>query len=88
MLAFFILLGHFVTIDAIGIVVSHVYYFLECVCPAVAEIQDWRTKKLSELTRFVKVGSAIYETNIKCKKYLDGYYPDRNMSGCAFIAEM
>mmetsp|Transcript_1523 Transcript_1523/g.3307 ORF Transcript_1523/g.3307 Transcript_1523/m.3307 type:complete len:239 (-) Transcript_1523:489-1205(-) len=51
MLAFSMLLGHSVTIDAIGILVGHTYYFLEYVYPAVAEIRGWKTKKIIEPPR-------------------------------------
>ena len=51
MLCFSMLLGHSVTIDAIGILVGHTYYFLEYVYPAVAEIRGWRTKKILEPPR-------------------------------------
>lgn len=51
MLAFSMLLGHSVTIDAIGILVGHTYYFLEYVYPTVAEIRGWKRKKILEPPR-------------------------------------
>lgn len=51
MLAFSMLLGHSITIDAIGILVGHTYYFLEYVYPTVAEIRGWKTKKILEPPR-------------------------------------
>lgn len=51
MLMFSVLLGNPVTIDAIGILVGHTYYFLEYVYPAVAEIRGWRVKRILEPPR-------------------------------------
>lgn len=48
MLMFSVLLGNPITIDAIGILVGHTYYFLEFVYPQVAEIRGWRRKKILE----------------------------------------
>lgn len=53
MLAFSMLLGHSVTIDAIGILVGHTYYFLEYVYPVVAEIRGWKCKKILEPPRIL-----------------------------------
>ena len=53
MLAFSMLLGHNVTIDAIGILVGHTYYFLEYVYPVVAEIRGWKCKKILEPPRIL-----------------------------------
>merc|ERR1711982_307790 len=46
MLTFSLLLGNSVTVDAIGILVGHTYYFFEYVFPKVAEIRGWKTKKI------------------------------------------
>ncbi|KAL7536324.1 hypothetical protein ACHAWF_005436 [Thalassiosira exigua] len=51
MLSFSMLLGHSVTIDAIGILVGHTYYFLEYVYPVVADIRGWKRKKVLEPPR-------------------------------------
>jgi Derlin-2/3 len=51
MLMFSVLLGNAVTIDAIGILVGHTYYFLEYVYPKVAEIRGWRRKRILEPPR-------------------------------------
>lgn len=48
MLAFSLLLGNPITIDAIGIFVGHSYYFLEYVYPVVAKIRGWRIKRILE----------------------------------------
>jgi len=46
MLGFSSLVGNGVTMDLIGIVVGHNYYFLEYVYPIVAEIRGWKIKNL------------------------------------------
>ena len=46
MLGFSILLGNGVTMDLIGIIVGHTYYFLEFVYPVIAEIRGWRLKRI------------------------------------------
>lgn len=48
MLGFSILLGNGITMDLIGIVVGHTYYFLEFVYPIVADIRGWRVKRILE----------------------------------------
>ena len=48
MLGFSVLLGNGVTMDLIGIVVGHTYYFLEFVYPVIAEIRGWRLKRILE----------------------------------------
>lgn len=48
MLGFSILLGNGITMDLIGIVVGHTYYFLEFVFPVVADIRGWKLKRLME----------------------------------------
>jgi Derlin-2/3 len=48
MLGFSVLLGNSVTIDLIGIVVGHMYYFLEYVYPVLAEVRGWPIKRLME----------------------------------------
>ena len=46
MLGFSVLLGNGITMDLIGIVVGHTYYFLEFVYPVIAEIRGWRLKRI------------------------------------------
>lgn len=46
MLGFSVLLGNGVTMDIIGIIVGHTYYYLEFVFPVVAEIRDWPVKRI------------------------------------------
>ncbi|GMH67592.1 hypothetical protein TrLO_g9408 [Triparma laevis f. longispina] len=41
-------LGNSTTIDALGIIAGHCFYFLEYVYPKVAEIRGWRIKKILE----------------------------------------
>jgi len=48
MFGFSALLGNPPVMDAIGILVGHLYYFIEYVYPTVAEIRGWRIKKLLE----------------------------------------
>jgi len=48
MLMFSVLLGNPVTIDVIGIIVGHLYYFCEYVYPIIAQIRDWKVKRLLE----------------------------------------
>ena len=48
MLTFSIVVGNSVTVDIIGILVGHTYYFLEYVYPVVAEIRGWKLKKIFE----------------------------------------
>jgi hypothetical protein len=45
LLSFSVLLGNSATIDLIGIVVGHVYYFLEDVYPIIADIRGWRVRR-------------------------------------------
>ena len=45
LLSFSVLLGNSATIDLIGIVVGHVYYFLEDVYPMIADIRGWRVRR-------------------------------------------
>lgn len=46
MLGFSVLIGNSITMDIIGICVGHLYYFLEFVYPLVAEIRDWKNKRI------------------------------------------
>jgi Derlin-2/3 len=48
MLGFSLLLGNPVKVDLIGIVVGHVYYFLEYVYPVLAEVRGWPATRLME----------------------------------------
>ena len=45
LLSFSVLLGNSATIDLIGIIVGHVYYFLEDVYPMIADIRGWRVRR-------------------------------------------
>jgi Derlin-2/3 len=46
MLFFSVLMGNPATIDTIGIVVGHTYYFFEYVYPVVADVRGWRIKRV------------------------------------------
>lgn len=48
MLTFSALLGQSITMDVIGIVVGHLYYFLEYVYPVMAEVRGWKWRRLME----------------------------------------
>jgi hypothetical protein len=45
LLSFSVVLGNSATIDLIGIIVGHVYYFLEDVYPIIADIRGWRVRR-------------------------------------------
>mmetsp|Transcript_19925 Transcript_19925/g.24613 ORF Transcript_19925/g.24613 Transcript_19925/m.24613 type:complete len:242 (+) Transcript_19925:400-1125(+) len=53
MLTFSVLLGNPVTIDVIGIIVGHTYFFLEYVYPVIADIRGWRMKRILEPPRIL-----------------------------------
>lgn len=46
LLSFSVLLGHTWLIDAIGMVVGHLYFYLEDVYPAIADARGWKRRKL------------------------------------------
>lgn len=48
MLGFAFLIGNSPTMDIVGIVTGHCYYFLEYVYPVVAEVRGWKVKRLLE----------------------------------------
>lgn len=48
MLTFSILIGNSITVDLVGILVGHFYYFFEYVYPVVADIRGWQIKRLME----------------------------------------
>lgn len=48
MLGFSVLIGNGITMDLIGIIVGHTYYFLEFVYPVVADIRGWHLKRIME----------------------------------------
>ncbi|ETV69259.1 hypothetical protein H257_14897 [Aphanomyces astaci] len=69
LLLFSMVLGNSATIDLIGIVVGHIYYFFEGLCvassfemlmpcvdvyPAIADIRGWRVRRILETPTFVK----------------------------------
>lgn len=51
LLFFSLVLGHSVIIDMIGIVVGHMYYYLEDVWPAIADARGWKRRKLLSTPR-------------------------------------
>mmetsp|Transcript_19008 Transcript_19008/g.21223 ORF Transcript_19008/g.21223 Transcript_19008/m.21223 type:complete len:80 (+) Transcript_19008:59-298(+) len=48
MLTFSVLLGNSVTIDLIGILVGHCYYYLEYVYPVLADVRGWSLQRIME----------------------------------------
>lgn len=46
LLTFSVVLGNSATVDLIGIVVGHLYYFLEDVYPVIADIRGWRIRRV------------------------------------------
>lgn len=48
MLIFTFMVGNPITMDMIGILVGHTYYFLEYVYPVVADIRGWSCKRIME----------------------------------------
>lgn len=45
LLSFAVVLGNSATVDLIGIIVGHVYYFFEDVYPLVADIRGWEVRR-------------------------------------------
>lgn len=60
MLTFSVLLGNSVTIDIIGIIVGHTYYFFEYVFPVIADIRGWKVKRIMEPPRIVHYFCGTY----------------------------
>ncbi|ETO84951.1 hypothetical protein F444_01201 [Phytophthora nicotianae P1976] len=52
--SFSILLGNSATTDLIGIIVGHIYYFLEDVYPTIASIRGWKTQRPLATPRFIR----------------------------------
>ncbi len=48
MLGFSILIGNAIIMDILGIVVGHVYYYLEFVYPVMADVRGWKVKRIME----------------------------------------
>jgi Derlin-2/3 len=46
LLLFSLFLGNPIETDILGIIVGHIYYFLETVFPKVAEVRGWRLRKI------------------------------------------
>mmetsp|Transcript_4263 Transcript_4263/g.7643 ORF Transcript_4263/g.7643 Transcript_4263/m.7643 type:complete len:238 (-) Transcript_4263:1687-2400(-) len=53
MLTFSVLLGNPVTMDVIGIMVGHTYYFLEYIYPVIADIRGWDVKRIMNPPRLL-----------------------------------
>ena len=51
LLTFSVLIGNAVTMDLIGIVVGHTYFFLEYVYPVLAEVRGWPLKRIMKPPR-------------------------------------
>ncbi|KAG6961978.1 hypothetical protein JG688_00008832 [Phytophthora aleatoria] len=52
--SFSILLGNSATTDLIGIIVGHIYYFLEDVYPTIASIRGWKTQRPLATPRIIR----------------------------------
>jgi len=65
MLGFSLLLGNPITIDAIGIFVGHMYYFLEYVYPVLADIRGWKVKRILEPPRFIQWICGTYHEEVE-----------------------
>jgi Derlin-2/3 len=61
LLTFSVVLGNPATIDVIGIVVGHTYYFLEFVFPVVAEARGWGLTKLLHTPGLLKYICGEYQ---------------------------
>lgn len=61
MLTFSVILGNPVTMDIIGILVGHTYYFLEYVYPVVADIRGWKIKRIMEPPRLLQWICGTYQ---------------------------
>lgn len=64
MLGFSVLLGNPVTIDAIGILVGHCYYFLEYVYPVVADIRGWKVNRIMVPPRLLHWMCGTYDEQL------------------------
>lgn len=64
MLTFSVMLGNPVTMDIIGILVGHTYYFLEYVYPVVAEIRGWGVKRIMEPPRLLHWICGTYQEEV------------------------
>jgi Derlin-2/3 len=53
LLLFSLVIGNPVETDLLGIIVGHIYYFLEFVYPHVATIRGWRIKKIIHTPSFL-----------------------------------
>lgn len=53
LLLFSMFIGNPIETDLLGIVVGHVYYFLEFVYPHLARVRGWRRQKLLVTPRFL-----------------------------------
>ena len=65
MLGFSVLLGNPITIDAIGIFVGHMYYFLEYVYPVLANIRGWKVKRIMEPPKILHWICGTYQEEIE-----------------------
>lgn len=61
MLGFSVIMGNSVTIDLIGILVGHVYFFIEYVYPVFAEVRGFPTKQIMEPPTILKIICGEYQ---------------------------
>lgn len=63
LLTFSVVLGNPATIDVIGIIVGHTFYFLEWVYPVVAEARGWRYKRILHTPALLHYLCGSYEAD-------------------------
>jgi len=61
LLSFSVVLGNSATVDLIGIIVGHTYFFLEDIYPEIAELRGWRIKKILHTPKLLKQLCGDYE---------------------------
>lgn len=71
MLTFSVLLGNPVTIDAIGILVGHTYYFLEYVYPVIADIRGWKLRHILAPPRILHWICGTYQEQMHIHEHQD-----------------
>jgi Derlin-2/3 len=64
MLGFSVMLGNSVTMDVMGILAGHSYYFLEYVYPVVAEIRGWSIKRIMQPPKLLHWLCGTYNEHI------------------------
>lgn len=71
MLTFSVLIGNSITMDLIGILVGHAYYFLEFVYPVLADIRGFRVKRIMEPPAILHWLCGAYENDVHLHLHQD-----------------